>query len=119
MIANPNAPIGIGMRLESVEKIQTQNPDIVVIVDEAYVDFGGESAVELARRFENLVVLQTFSKSRSLAGLRVGFAIAQPHLIEALQCLKDSFNSYPVGRLALEGARAAWADHEWFGRGSV
>ncbi|MBT5497131.1 MAG: histidinol-phosphate transaminase [Alphaproteobacteria bacterium] len=114
VIANPNAPTGIGMRLESIEKILTQNPDIVVIVDEAYVDFGGKSAVELVRRFENLVVLQTFSKSRSLAGLRVGFAIAQPHLIEALQWVKDSFNSYPVGRLALEGARAAWADHEWF-----
>ena len=114
MIANPNAPTGIGMRLESIEKILTQNPGIVVIVDEAYVDFGGESTVELVRRFENLVVLQTFSKSRILAGLRVRFAIAQPHLIEALQRLKDSFNSYPVGRLALEGARAAWADHEWF-----
>ena len=114
MIANPNAPTGIGVRLESIEKILTRKPVVVVIVDEAYVGFGRESAVELVRRSENLLVLQTFSKSRSLASLRVGFAIAQPHLIEALQRLKDSFNSYPVGRLAPERARAAWADHEWF-----
>ncbi len=114
VIANPNAPTGVMMRLESIEQILTQNRDVVVIVDEAYVDFGADSAVELVPRHENLIVVQTFSKSRSLASLRVGFAVAQPHLIEALQRIKDSFNSYPVGRLALEGALAAWTDLDWF-----
>lgn len=114
VVANPNAPTGIAMPPASIEQILVQNPDVVVIVDEAYVDFGGESAVELVHRHENLVVIQTFSKSRSLAGLRVGFAIAQPHLIEALKRVKDSFNSYPIGRLSLEGALAAWRDRDWF-----
>ncbi|POF29766.1 histidinol-phosphate transaminase [Roseibium marinum] len=116
VIANPNAPTGIAMPLEDIARIARQNPDVVVIVDEAYVDFGAESAVSLVPRFENLLVVQTFSKSRSLAGLRVGFAVAQPHLIDALQRVKDSFNSYPLGRLALAGAVAAWKDREWFDR---
>jgi histidinol-phosphate aminotransferase len=114
VIANPNAPTGVAMALERVEQMLIQHPNEVVIIDEAYVDFGADSAVELVSRHENLVVVQTFSKSRSLAGLRVGFAIAQPHLIEGLQRVKDSFNSYPLGRLALEGARASWADRNWF-----
>ncbi|KZM49701.1 histidinol-phosphate transaminase [Labrenzia sp. OB1] len=116
VIANPNAPTGIAMPLEGIVQILQQNPDVVVIVDEAYVDFGAESAASLVPDFENLLVVQTFSKSRSLAGLRVGFAIGQPHLIEALQRVKDSFNSYPLGRLSLAGAVAAWMDREWFDR---
>lgn len=114
VIANPNAPTGIAMGLDAVEQILLQNPDVVVLVDEAYVDFGAQSAAELIERYDNLLVVQTFSKSRSLAGLRVGFALGQPHLIDALNRIKDSFNSYPLGRLALAGALAAWEDREWF-----
>lgn len=114
VIANPNAPTGIAMKLKGIEEILERNTDIVVIVDEAYVDFGAQSAAELVPRYENLVVVQTFSKSRSLAGLRVGFAVAQPHLIDALVRVKDSFNSYPVGSLALAGALGAWSDQDWF-----
>lgn len=114
VIANPNAPTGIAMALDGVEQILRQNPDVVVVIDEAYVDFGAESAVTLIPRYDNLLVTQTFSKSRSLAGLRVGFAAGQPHLIEALRRIKDSFNSYPLDRLALAGAIEAWADREWF-----
>lgn len=114
VFANPNAPTGIAMTLDKVEQILRQNPDVVVVIDEAYVDFGAESAVQLVPRYDNLLVTQTFSKSRSLAGLRVGFAVGQPHLIEALRRIKDSFNSYPLGRLALAGAIEAWGDREWF-----
>ncbi|MBC8719558.1 histidinol-phosphate transaminase [Ochrobactrum sp. Marseille-Q0166] len=114
VIANPNAPTGIAMDLDNVERILRQNPDVVVVLDEAYVDFGAESAVRLTPRYDNLLVTQTFSKSRSLAGLRVGFAVGQPHLIEALRRVKDSFNSYPLDRLALAGAIEAWRDREWF-----
>ncbi|MCV0429451.1 MAG: histidinol-phosphate transaminase [Roseibium sp.] len=114
VIANPNAPTGMAMPLSRIEQILEQNPDVVVLVDEAYVDFGADSAVDLVPHYDNLLVVQTFSKSRSLAGLRVGFAIAQPHLIEGLRRVKDSFNSYPIGRLSLEGALAAWTDRDWF-----
>lgn len=114
VIANPNAPTGIAMPLDAVEQIVRRNPDAVVVIDEAYVDFGMNSAVTLVPRYDNLLVVQTFSKSRSLAGLRVGFAVGQPHLIEALRRIKDSFNSYPLDRLALAGAVAAWSDQEWF-----
>jgi histidinol-phosphate aminotransferase len=88
----------------------------VVLVDEAYVDFGGESSVPLVERYPNLLVSQTLSKSRSLAGLRVGLAIGQPGLIEALERVKDSFNSYPLDRLAIAGAVAAYEDVEHFER---
>ena len=108
VIANPNAPTGRAMTLDEIEKVLQQNPDVVVLVDEAYTGFGAESAVALVPRYDNLLVVQTFSKSRSLAGLRVGFAAGQAHLIEALTRIKDSFNSYPLGRLALAGALAAW-----------
>lgn len=114
VIANPNAPTGIALPLDEVERILRAQPDRVVLVDEAYVDFGAESAVSLVRKYPNLLVVQTFSKSRALAGLRVGFAIAQPHLIEGLERVKDSFNSYPLGRLAIAGAVAALEDDDYF-----
>lgn len=114
VLANPNAPTGIAVSLEDIEYVLKQNPEVVVLVDEAYVDFGALSAASLVPHYENLLVVQTFSKSRSLAGLRVGFALGQPHLIEALMRVKDSFNSYPLGRLSLVGALEAWRDQTWF-----
>ncbi|KZK87438.1 Histidinol-phosphate aminotransferase [Pseudovibrio sp. Ad13] len=114
VIANPNAPTGLAMPLEDIEAILKANPDVVVLVDEAYIDFGGQSAAQLVPDYDNLLVVQTFSKSRSLAGMRVGFAVGQPHLIEGLHRVKDSFNSYPLDRLSLAGALAAWEDTEWF-----
>ena len=107
VIANPNAPTGIGLPLSQIERLLASCPDRVVLVDEAYVDFGGESALPLIDRYPNLLVVQTLSKSRSLAGLRVGFACGQQHLIDALVRVKDSFNSYPLDRLATAGAVAA------------
>ena len=91
-----------------------EHPDQLVVIDEAYVDFGAESAVSLVARHDNLLVVQTLSKSRALAGLRVGFAIGQRPLIEALERVKDSFNSYPLDRLAIAGAVAAIEDDAWF-----
>ncbi|MGJ9420216.1 histidinol-phosphate transaminase [Massilia sp. CMS3.1] len=114
VIANPNAPTGIALSLGQVERILRAQPDRVVLVDEAYVDFGAESAIPLIRTWPNLLVVQTFSKSRALAGLRVGFAIGQRHLIEGLERVKDSFNSYPLGRLDIAGAVAALEDEEYF-----
>jgi len=86
----------------------------VVLVDEAYIDFGGESAIALVDRYPNLLVTQTLSKSRSLAGLRVGLAVGHPDLIEALERIKDSFNSFPLDRIAIAGAAAAFEDREYF-----
>lgn len=114
VLANPNAPTGIAVGLDVVEKLLQANPNVVVVVDEAYVDFGAESAVKLIDRYPNLVVAQTLSKSRSLAGLRVGFAIAQENLINALRCVRDSINSYTVDRVAQAGAAAALRDKEYF-----
>ncbi len=111
---NPNAPTGCPAPLAGVARIAAGNPDAVVVVDEAYVDFGCESAVSLVDRHPNLLVVQTFSKSRALAGLRVGFAIGQPELIEALERVKNSFNSYPLDRLALAGAVASVLDVDHF-----
>ena len=111
---NPNAPTGIFLPLESVETILTANPDRVVVVDEAYVDFGGESASRLINHYPNLLVTQTLSKSRSLAGLRVGLALGQAHLIDGLKRIKNSFNSYPLDRLAQAGAIAAIEDDHYF-----
>lgn len=116
VIANPNAPTGLALPLEEVERIVRAQPDRVVLVDEAYVDFGAETAISLVRAYPNLLVVQTFSKSRALAGLRVGFAIGQPHLIEGLERVKDSFNSYPLGRLEIAGAVAAIEDEDYFQR---
>jgi len=111
---NPNAPTGCLLPLEAIERILAGNPDAVVVVDEAYVDFGGDSAIPLVSRHPNLLVVQTFSKSRSLAGLRVGFAVGHPALIEALERVKNSFNSYPLDRLALAGAVASVEDEAYF-----
>jgi len=114
IFANPNAPTGRLLALSDVERIVAGNPDAVVLVDEAYVDFGGESAIPLVEHYPNLLVVQTFSKSRSLAGLRVGFAVGHPELIEALERVKNSFNSYPLDRLALAGALASVEDEAHF-----
>lgn len=114
VLANPNAPTGIGLPLADIEALLRACPKRVVLVDEAYVDFGGESAIQLIARHPNLLVVQTLSKSRSLAGLRVGFACGQPHIIEALVRVKNSFNSYPLDRLAQAGAIAALEDEAWF-----
>ncbi|SDI64582.1 histidinol-phosphate transaminase [Variovorax sp. OV700] len=114
VIANPNAPTGIGLPLARIEQLLAACPARVVLVDEAYVDFGGESALPLIGEYPNLLVVQTLSKSRSLAGLRVGFACGQAHLIDALVRVKDSFNSYPLDRLATAGTVAALEDEDWF-----
>ena len=111
---NPNAPTGCLVPLAEIEILLQANPDSVVVIDEAYVDFGGESAIPLTTRYPNLLVVQTLSKSRSLAGLRVGFAVGHVDLIEALERVKNSFNSYPLDRLAIAGATAAIEDREYF-----
>lgn len=113
---NPNAPTGCLLALEAIERLLKANPDTVVLVDEAYIDFGGVSAIGLVNQYPNLLVTQTLSKSRSLAGLRVGLAVGHPDLIEALERIKDSFNSYPLDRLAIAGAAAAFADRAYFTR---
>jgi len=114
IIANPNAPTGRLLPLASIERLAAANPDSAVVIDEAYIDFGGESAIPLTRRHDNLLVVHTLSKSRSLAGLRVGYAIGHPELIEALERVKNSFNSYPLDRLAIVGAVAAIKDRDYF-----
>jgi histidinol-phosphate aminotransferase len=114
ILPNPNAPTGIGLPLAAIEALVAGHPEQPVVIDEAYIDFGGESAVPLTRKYSNLLVIQTLSKSRSLAGLRVGFAIGSRPLIEALERVKDSFNSYPIDRLAEAGATAAIEDVDWF-----
>jgi histidinol-phosphate aminotransferase len=111
---NPNAPTGRLLALMEIERLLADNPDSVVVIDEAYIDFGGESAVELVARYPQLLVTRTLSKSHALAGLRVGYAIGQPHLIEALNRVKDSFNSYPLDRFAQAGALASVEDRAWF-----
>jgi len=111
---NPNAPTGRYLGLPQVVEILEANPDSVVVIDEAYVNFGGDSAITLVNQYPNLLVCQTLSKARSLAGLRVGFAIGHENLIEALNRVKDSFNSYPLDRLAQVGAIAAIKDKQWF-----
>ncbi|WP_141434441.1 histidinol-phosphate transaminase [Bacillus sp. 03113] len=114
VIPNPNAPTGQLLPLTSIKTILDANPDSVVIVDEAYVDFGGESAVPLIHDYPNLLVVQTLSKYSSLAGIRVGFALGHPELIDGLNRLKNSFNSYTIDRLALAGAVAAIEDNQYF-----
>ena len=111
---NPNAPTGRAIGLADIERLLQANSESVVVIDEAYVDFGGESAIPLIARYPNLLVTQTLSKARSLAGLRVGFAAGNADLIEALVRVKDSFNSYPLDRLAIAGAVAAYDDVAYF-----
>ena len=111
---NPNAPTGRLLPLEAIEQLLERNTDSLVLVDEAYIDFGGQSAIALVNQYPNLLVVQTLSKSRSLAGMRVGLAVGQPELIEALERIKNSFNSYPLDRVALAGAAASFADREYF-----
>ena len=107
VIPNPNAPTGLLMSLDEVEQIAAANPDSVVIIDEAYIDFGGTSAVPLIDRYDNLLVVQTFSKSRSLAGMRIGFALGQPELIRAMSDVKYAYNSYTMNLTAqIAGAKA-------------
>ncbi|WP_181298315.1 histidinol-phosphate transaminase [Pseudomonas sp. Q2-TVG4-2] len=111
---NPNAPTGCLLALDAIERLLQANPDSVVLVDEAYIDFGGTSAIALVDRYPNLLVTQTLSKSRSLAGLRVGLAVGHPDLIEALERIKNSFNSYPLDRIAIAGAAVAFEDRVYF-----
>ncbi|MBU85827.1 histidinol-phosphate transaminase [Alcanivorax sp.] len=111
---NPNAPTGCLLPLDAIERLLQGSPDSVVLVDEAYIDFGGETAISLVDKYPNLLVTQTLSKSRSLAGLRVGIAVGHPDLIEALERIKNSFNSYPLDRMAIAGAAAAFADRAYF-----
>lgn len=114
VLANPNAPTGLALGREEIRRIARSNPERVVLVDEAYVDFGGESAVPLLGECENLLVVQTFSKSRSLAGMRVGFALGSPELIGDLQRMKFSFNPYNLDRLAILAGAAAMEDEAYF-----
>ncbi len=111
---NPNAPTALAMGLDDVEDIIRHNPDVIVIVDEAYVDFGAESALKLVEKYENLLVVQTFSKSRSLAGMRIGFAIGSPKLIKYLNDVKYSFNSYTLNQTSLACGVEAVKDQAYF-----
>ena len=114
VIANPNAPTGLGVELDDLRRVLEANRDVVVLVDEAYVDFGGQTAVPLLADYENLLIVRTLSKSRSLAGLRVGYALGSPDLVAGLCCVRDSINSYTLDRLAQAGAAAAMEDRAWF-----
>ena len=119
IIANPNAPTGMLMPLSAIKALANQHPDSVIVIDEAYIDFARDgkdavSAVSLINEFDNILVTQTFSKSRSLAGLRVGMAFGNPSLIEALTRMKNSFNSYPLDKLAQAGAAASVLDRDYF-----
>lgn len=111
---NPNAPTGCLLGLDQIEWLLQNNTESVVVIDEAYIDFGGETAIPLTQKYPNLLVTQTFSKSRSLAGMRIGFAIGHPDLIEALVRIKDSFNSYPLDSLAQTAGVAAIEDRAYF-----
>lgn len=113
VIANPNAPTSIFMPLDELEDIIKHNQDSIVIIDEAYIDFGGESAIELIHKYDNLAVVQTYSKSRSLAGLRVGYAAMQPELLASLEAVKNSFNSYTLDTLAQLMATEAALDTDY------
>lgn len=114
IFANPNAPTGIALSINQIKTLLERNPDSVIVVDEAYVDFANESAVSLIADFDNLLVTQTLSKSRGLAGLRVGLALGNPALIEGMERVKNSFHPYALDRLAAAGAAAAFDDVDYF-----
>lgn len=114
VLANPNAPTSIGVGLDIIEDIVKNNQDVIVIVDEAYIDFGGETAIPLTSKYENLLVVQTFSKSRSMAGMRIGYAIGNPYLIQALNNVKSSYNSYTMSQTAIALGVEAVKDDEYF-----
>ena len=114
LLANPNAPTAIAVSSAEIEDQLRRRPETLIIVDEAYVDFGAESVVPLICRYDNLLVIQTMSKARSLAGLRVGMAFGKPELIRALECIRDSFNSYTVDVVAQRAAKAAYEDVAYF-----
>ncbi|MBN2525882.1 MAG: histidinol-phosphate transaminase [Deltaproteobacteria bacterium] len=111
---NPNAPTGVYLKPVAIEQLLQANPDTVVVVDEAYVDFGGESCIPLIDKYQNLLVVQTLSKSRGMAGMRVGFACGDSSLIEGLERIKNSFNSYPMDRLAIVAGAASFQDKKYF-----
>ncbi|WGL16119.1 histidinol-phosphate transaminase [Microbulbifer bruguierae] len=113
ILPNPNAPTGRYLPLADIEKLLQMHPQRVVVIDEAYIDFGGDSAVSLIERYPNLLVVHTLSKSHALAGLRLGYAMGQAHLIEGLNRAKNSFNSYPIDSIAQKVATAAIADRAW------
>ncbi len=114
IFANPNAPTGVALTLADIRDIAVANPDVPVVVDEAYVDFGGDTAVALLPECPNIIVVHTLSKSRSLAGLRVGYAMAAKEIVDGLLRVKDSFNSYPLDTIAQAGAIAALQDTAYF-----
>lgn len=114
LFANPNAPTGRLLSINAIENLLKVNRDSVMVLDEAYIDFGGQSGVPLTESYDNLLIVQTLSKSRALAGLRVGFAIGHENLIEALERVKNSFNSYPLDRFAIHGAAASMRDRAYF-----
>ena len=114
IIANPNAPTSIGLKLNDIEDIIKNNINNIVIIDEAYIDFGGESAYSLINRYDNLLVIQTFSKSRSLAGMRLGFALGNKELIDGLKRIKFSFNSYTINRMSIVSGIEAIKDKKYF-----
>ena len=114
IITNPNAPTSIALKLEEIEEIVKKNPNQLVVVDEAYVDFGAESAVKLVNKYDNVLVVQTFSKSRSFAGMRLGYAIGSGNIIEGLNRLKFSFNSYTINRISIEAGIESFKDDDYF-----
>ena len=113
-IANPNAPTSLAMPLQDIERILRTNPDSVVLIDEAYVDFGGETCLPLLQQYPNLLIVRTYSKSRSLAGGRLGYALASPEIIDDLNRVKNSFNPYSINSLTMLAGIEAMRDREYF-----